>query len=74
MDDGGAVLAGGGMLCFIGFMTLLSLVTFAIWVWALVDAIKNPRLSDNERILWVVVILMTHCLGALIYVFVGRNK
>jgi hypothetical protein len=74
MDDGGAVLAGGGMLCFIGFMILLSLVTFTIWVWALVDAIKNPRLSDNERILWVVVILMTHCLGALIYVVVGRNK
>lgn len=62
------------MLCFIGFMILLSLVTFTIWVWALVDAIKNPRLSDNERILWVVVILMTHCLGALIYVVVGRNK
>ena len=74
MDDGGAVLAGGGMLCFISFMTLLSLVTFAVWVWALVDAIKNPRLSDNERILWVVVILMTHCLGAIIYVVVGRNK
>lgn len=74
MDDGGAVLAGGGMLCFISLMTLLSLVTFAVWVWALVDAIKNPRLSDNERILWVVVILMTHCLGAIIYVVVGRNK
>ena len=74
MDDGGAVLAGGGMLCLFVFIFLLSLIPFAIWIWALVDAIKNPRLSDNERILWVVVILMTHCLGALIYVIVGRNK
>ena len=71
-DNGaGALFAGGGML--IVFL-LLSLVPLAIWIWALVDAIKNPQLSDNERLIWVIVILLTQCLGALIYLIVGRKK
>ena len=48
--------------------------SLAFWVWALVDAIKNPRLTDNERLIWIIVILLTQCLGAVIYLIVGRKK
>jgi hypothetical protein len=70
-NGAGALLFGGG---FFVIIILLSLIPFIIWVWALVDAIRNPRLNDNERLLWVIVILLTHCLGALIYVIAGRKK
>lgn len=50
------------------------LLGFAFWVWMLIDAIRNPALTDGERVAWVLVILFLHCLGALIYFFVGRSR
>ena len=71
-DNGaGALLAGGGMLLVFG---LIAIAVLAFWIWALVDAIKNPRLTDNERVIWIVVIVLTSWLGALISLFVGRKK
>ena len=56
------------------FLVALGLATFAFWIWMLIDCIRNKGLSDNERIIWVLVIILAHCLGGLIYFFVGRPK
>ncbi len=53
---------------------LFILLIFAFWIWMLVDAIKNPNLSGNERLIWVLVIIFLNGLGGLIYFFAGRNK
>jgi len=60
---------------FIGglFAGLLSLLTFIFWIWMLIDAIQNPRLDGNKRIIWVLVIIFLPCLGSLIYFFAGRS-
>ena len=71
-DNGaGALLLGGGMML---VFAIIGIAVLAFWIWALIDAIKNPRLTDNERIIWIIVILLTSWLGALIYLFVGRKK
>jgi hypothetical protein len=71
-DDGGApFLLGGGMLL---VALLIGLVARVLWIWALVDAIKNPGLSDNERIIWILAILLTNWLGALLDLIVGRKR
>ena len=61
-----------------GLSLLLALVfgalVFVFWIWMLVDAIKNPRLNGTERIVWVLVIVFLHFLGALIYFFAGRSR
>jgi hypothetical protein len=46
---------------------LLGVAAFVIWLWALVDAIRNPALEGTMRIVWVVVIVVTQFLGALLY-------
>jgi hypothetical protein len=53
---------------------LLGLLAFIFWVWMLVDAIKNPGLSGNQRIVWVLVIIFVPCLGPLIYFLAGRSS
>ena len=63
-----AVLLGGWEILLLGF----GLFT-AFWIWMLIDCIRNKRLSDNERIVWVLVIVFTHALGALIYLLAGRK-
>lgn len=70
-NDAGALLVGGGMML---VFAIIGIAVLAFWIWALIDAIKNPRLTDNERIIWIIVILLTSWLGALIYLFVGRKK
>ena len=70
------------MLAFLGLpeiMLLLivfpfTLALFAFWVWMLVHAIQNRGLTDSERIVWVIVIVFLHALGALLYLFIGRPK
>ncbi len=53
---------------------LIGLAMTAFWVWMLVDACTNPALEkNNDRILWVLVILFAHGLGAIIYFFVARK-
>ena len=68
--------AGAGI---IGLLLLLvvavvGLACFAFWLWMLIHAIKNKGLTDTEKIMWVLVILFLHVLGALIYFFIGRPK
>jgi hypothetical protein len=47
---------------------------FAFWIWMLIDCIRNENISGNERVAWVLVIALTHWLGALIYFFAGRTR
>ena len=65
---------GGGEIILILFVLPLVLASFAFWIWMLIHAIQNKRLTDTEKIIWVLVIALLHLLGALIYFFVGRPK
>ena len=62
----------GALACWVAI--ILSLIGLALWIWALVHAIKNPALDSNERLIWVIVIVLLQLLGALIYVFFGRKQ
>ena len=56
------------------FFLAIVILVFVFWIMMLIDAIKNPGLSSNERIIWVIVIVFLNWLGALIYLLAGRNK
>jgi hypothetical protein len=71
--DGGegiAILAGGMFLVWL----ILIVAALGVWIYALVDAIKNPALESNERLIWILVILLANWVGALIYLFAGRKR
>jgi hypothetical protein len=55
------------------FLLMLIILSFVFWIWAIVDCIKNSRLSDSERVAWVLVVIFLHFLGALIYLLAGRR-
>jgi hypothetical protein len=68
---------GGGELVLVTallfFIVPLGLLSFVFWIWMLIDAIKNEGLKEGEKIAWVLVIALTHLLGAVIYFFAGRG-
>ena len=45
-----------------------------LWIWVLIDCIKNESTEGNERVVWVVVIAVTHWIGALIYLIARRPQ
>ena len=65
-----------GLFSFIGFFVLapFTILVCVFWIWMLIHAVTNKGLGDAEKIAWVLIILFTHFVGALIYFFVGRPK
>jgi len=53
---------------------VIGLVGTIFWIWMLIDCLTRRSLQTGERIVWVIVILFTHLLGALLYFFIGRSK
>ena len=52
---------------------LLGILGSIFWIWMLIDCATNKTLRDNQKIGWIIVIVFTHLLGAIIYYFVGRT-
>ncbi|MDA7876814.1 PLDc N-terminal domain-containing protein [Akkermansiaceae bacterium] len=48
-------------------------VTFGLWLWSLIHCIQNKRLTDTNRIIGIVLIVLLSLLGSLIYLFLPRD-
>ena len=70
----GALLFGLFALLVWVIGVLLAIAVFAFWIWMLIHAITNKGLTDVEKLIWVLVVIFLHALGALIYFFVGKPK
>jgi len=52
---------------------LMILAGTVFWIAMLVDCAKNEPSTGSDKIVWIVVIVFTHMLGALVYYFVRRR-
>ncbi len=75
--DGGSVGGAAGAavpslftICFGAF----GLAALALWIWVLVDCITKEPSGSNEKIMWILIIVFTTWIGALIYYFVRRPQ
>ncbi|MFA6797385.1 MAG: PLDc N-terminal domain-containing protein [Candidatus Paceibacterota bacterium] len=72
--------SGMGGIIFTFFLVLLipivwiafCIFVFVFWLMMLVDAIKNA--PKDMRLVWVVVIIFTNIVGALVYYFMEKKK
>jgi hypothetical protein len=59
----------------VGIFGLLAVAALAMWVWALVDAIRVPddtQYRSGTKLIWVLVIVLAQWVGAVIYLLAGR--
>jgi uncharacterized RDD family membrane protein YckC len=56
------------------FLAVIALLAFVFWIWMIIDAIQNKGLTDGEKVAWVLVVVLLHCIGALLYFLIGHPK
>ncbi len=44
------------------------------WIWMLADCLTKEPSQNNDKVLWVLVIAVTHFVGALLYFFLRRPQ
>lgn len=71
--DVGAGFAIAWFVCLLAFI-LFGLAATIFWLWMLVDCLAKEPSAGHEKLLWAIVILLTHGLGALLYYFIRRPQ
>tara|TARA_Y100000310_G_C19967069_1_gene483806 strand:+ start:70 stop:312 length:243 start_codon:yes stop_codon:yes gene_type:complete len=59
-------------VAFAGAWAIFGILFLAFWVWMIVDAAKRKFKNDVEKIVWLLVIVFGHWIGALVYFIVVR--
>jgi hypothetical protein len=60
----------------VAFLVILLFVFFAFifWIAAIVDVVRRQFTEPTMKIVWVLIILFGHFLGALLYFVIGRSQ
>ncbi len=53
---------------------LVGLVGTAFWIWMLIDCATNEPSVGNDKVVWIIIIVFTQIIGAVIYYFVRHSK
>jgi len=62
----------GGIIFLIFLMIIVFALIFIFWIWMLIDCLKRNFKKENDKIVWVLVIIFLHIIGAIIYYFVVK--
>ena len=56
-----------------GIIVGIGILGTSFWVWMLIDCTKNEPSEGNDKLIWVIIIVFTHLLGAAIYYFTKHS-
>jgi hypothetical protein len=68
------VFASGFSLVMYGFFAALGIFILGVlglWIWMIIDCAKHPfpQPEGNQRLIWILIIVLAGWVGALIYLF-----
>ena len=55
-------------------LVIIPLLAGIFWVWMIVDCAQRTFKDKNDKIVWMLVILLINVAGALIYYFIIKRK
>ena len=63
-----------GLFAGFGIVVLIAILfLFVFWLWMLVDCLKRDFKKDYDKIVWVLVLIFLHILGAIVYYFIVKT-
>ena len=45
-----------------------------LWIWMIVDCATKEKSEGNDKLIWILIIVLMHWIGALIYLLARRPK
>jgi hypothetical protein len=49
-------------------------IAFILPIWALIDIIRSQFTDPNNKIIWVIVVILLPFLGSILYLSIGRGQ
>lgn len=71
------VVAGGFVVFFLLlwlFIIGFAIFAFVFWIIMIVDVVQRNFKQENDKIMWILIIILTGIIGALIYYFMVKRK
>lgn len=62
------------LLILLGLGSLSLLFTTAFWIWMIIDCATNEPDKGNDKIVWLLLIILLPFIGSLLYFFVRRPQ
>jgi putative effector of murein hydrolase LrgA (UPF0299 family) len=59
---------------FLAILFLFLLVPSVVWIGALVSCLKHESSANNNKVVWLLVILFLHFFGAMAYLLIRRPE
>ena len=69
----GSSSGGDGVFLIFPLLILVGLAISGIWLWSLIHCATNRRLTDTNRLIGILLIVLLGPLGSLIYLFLPRE-
>ncbi len=63
-----------GLLPVFSLFAGIGLLCTAFWIWMLIECATKEPGDGNEKLIWILIIIFTHLIGAIIYFIVRRPK
>lgn len=57
--------------CGIGVLTLACSI---FWVWMIIECATREPANSNDKLVWLLIIIFTHFIGAVLYFFIRRPE
>jgi hypothetical protein len=75
--DPSSAIAGGifgaMILLYVGAI-ILGILLSVFWIIEIIDVARREFVDPNMKVVWLLVVILVHTLGAIIYYFVGKKQ
>ena len=66
-------MPGGAEWIFILLAFAVAMASLGLWIYTIVDIVRNTFSDDTTKIVWLLVVVLTGILGSILYLIFGRS-
>lgn len=63
-----------GIMALVMLVIAVAVLSFVFWIWMVIDCAQRKFKSENDKVVWILVIVLAGIIGAAIYYFVVKRK
>ncbi len=63
-----------GIGLFILLIMACAVSSMILWIWMIIDCAQRKFKEDNEKVVWILLLVFLGVIGAIVYYFVVKRK